>query len=337
MSAALTTLGDELARTHGATLLIGALLTRLHADGREDLANYLRMSAGREPDGPSVRDEYLAPALVARLRIDGRGQLADALASLLGSAYIDCDPRFSLEEDDDSLAHRREWIAQIRAEGGDPRANLIQTGECIRLKGALTERLCADGRRKLADAIQAAFKGEWEASERRASGEEEKPDRFFVTADKRAPPEDAGQLEPEEELARLHDADLLARALVVKLRAEGREVLAGSIMGYWLRDVAGPVVEPRPLAAALVARLQAEDRDEVADEIDILVSDTSIDRELGDIMAAWQNEVAGPVLDAGALGAALVAAIRKQRRDVVADAVMALLDEKISGPAAAPK
>ncbi|WP_437648078.1 hypothetical protein [Sorangium sp. So ce362] len=60
-----------------------------------------------------------------------------------------------------------------------------------------------------------------------------------------------------------YPADVLACALVTKLRAEGRDTLAGSIMMFWARDVAGPIVDPARLAADLCAQLRAEGRGEL--------------------------------------------------------------------------
>lgn len=246
-----------------------------------------------------MRSSWFATALMGRLRVDGRADLADAVTSLLRDASLDCDPRFRLDEDDGSLAGRSAWVAQLRAEGRHEDAAGVKTGRLIRLMSSLLGRLRVDGHRDLAAAIEAA----WTAVDAQAIGVDPELDR---------------------------DAELLAYAAVTRLRAEGREILAGTIMSLWVDDATGPIVEPRALVAACVARLRAEGRDALADEIASVSSGVATERDAEEIMALWQRELARPVVAPGPLAAAMLAALRSEGRDALADAIGALLNGEMN-------
>jgi hypothetical protein len=139
------------------------------------------------------------------------------------------------------------------------------------------------------------------------------------------PPKLAAYWALTQALGRTHPADVLAYALVARLRAEGREVLAGSIMMLWARYLVGPLVDPGPLAAELDAQLRTEGRGALADTIASVLRGASIGRDPCEIMALWLNELAGPMVDTGPLAAALVAALRKEKHEELAIAVAALL------------
>jgi hypothetical protein len=229
---------------------------------------------------------------------------------LLSAASITCDPRIPLE-DDGSLAMRNECVVLLRAQGRGLRASRAESGLLIKLENALEERLRKDGHGALADAVHRARIAENEAFEALAGANEQAVPPI-------PPPGALGYVPPPEVLARIavgdalaqaHPADVLVRALLARLRAEGRDVLAGSIMAFWAQDVAGPIVDAARLVPFLIARLRLEDRPELADEI----------------MAVWLAEVAGPILDAGPLAAAALALLRRERREELAHAVAALL------------
>jgi hypothetical protein len=268
-----------------------------------------------------MRAGLLAPVLHARLRFEGRVGVADALASSLQAASIDCDPALRLpDEDDDSLADRNEVVARLRTEGWGERASRVSSMTLIGLQCDLVQRLAADGQRELADAI------DLRCAEVEARGRERESARSSVsTAARSLPPEVAACADVGDDLARIHGAEILACATRDRLCADGRAVFAGMMMVNWVRDFAGPVAAPKALAAAFVARLRAEDRDELADEIEVLLADAEVDRDVAAIRAQWLKEVAGAVLDAGPLGAALVAALRREKPEGVADAVASRL------------
>ncbi|WP_437716303.1 hypothetical protein WMF45_07710 [Sorangium sp. So ce448] len=57
-----------------------------------------------------------------------------------------------------------------------------------------------------------------------------------------------------------------------RLRAEGRDTLAESIMAFWVREPVGPRVGSGPLARALVAALRDEERGELTDQVELAPS-----------------------------------------------------------------
>ncbi|WP_437715202.1 hypothetical protein WMF45_01525 [Sorangium sp. So ce448] len=128
-----------------------------------------------------------------------------------------------------------------------------------------------------------------------------------------------------EGVARADTADVLAHAAVTRLRTEGRDTLAASIMMFWAREIAGPMVDPGQIAAELLARLRARGHGELADTIAQLLRGAAIDRDPCEIMALWLHELARPMVDAASLAAALVAALRNERHEALADGAEALL------------
>ncbi len=289
-STSLVGTSDDLAHAHEVLVLIHALLMRLADDGRNSLANLIRSSARREATGPSLHSTRLAPILLARLRTDGHPDLADAIASLLSGAAVYCEPMLQIEH----------------------------THGSVQLRLALTRRLHVDGRRDLADAIDAAS---W-ADEVRERPELDTPPTAPSTIGEREPP--AELVAPwalGDALVPLYTADVLARAAVVKLRADGRDILAGAIMGHWVYDVTGPIVDPGPLARAYVETLRAEHRDELAKTIASLLSGEAIDRDPAEIMTTWLREVSGPIIAPGPLFVALIAALDNEGRSDVSRAL----------------
>jgi hypothetical protein len=310
------TRGEELARAHTGDELVYALMCRLAADGCHSLAGIVWMRWYHEAEG-SVRGAYLAPPLVTRLRLDGREQTADALASLLGGASLEHDPRFRLPDLDEGIAARGHMIADLRAQGWEERrARRFVSGQLVGLHSGLVRRLTVDGRGALAETIEATYR----TFEARAGGEAASPDRPRIVDRERSAMEETGIA-----LARTTHADVLACAMMTRLQAEERDVFAGSLMAYWLEEMAGPIIEPRRLADALIARLRAEDRGEVADEIETLVRDAAIDRDPEEILALWHDTVAGPIIHAGPLAAALGVYLRASHLEDLATAVAALL------------
>jgi hypothetical protein len=322
---ALVTLGDELARAHSARTLSHALKVRLGLDRRGGLATLLRASEEREDDGPFTESGRFAAALVGRLRLDGRAELADALMSLLTNGPIDCDPMLWLNEIQAKVAQRSKAAAELRARGHPESARLIESTLSMELRIGLIGRLRAEGRHDLADAISAAADA-FEDQERR-EGATPLPPR--VPASEHAPPPELAALRAlGGELGQTHAADVLAYALVTRLRDERREALAGTLMMFWARDVAGPIADPARLAADLIAQLHTEGRGELADTIASLLRGAAIDGDPCDVMAVWLQALAGPVVDPGPIAAALVAALRKQHHGALADAVEVLLNAR---------
>lgn len=308
----LVKLGADLASVHDTDDLTYALRVRLHADGLGFFANCIMQAGLHEAEGSAVHPGLIAPALLARLRIDGRGDLADAISALLSPAFVDCDPRFQISEGDEWIVERDELIARLRADGWGERATSVATGELSGLRNNLVARLRLDGHGELADAIDEAS---W-AFERHARGEQARPKQPPVTTDKHeASAKDKTAPPPEEVLGRAHRANVLACAALMRLRAEGRDILAGSIMAQWLDAVVGPIADPARLATALLPRLRAEDRGEIADTIEPLLRDAPIARDPGELLRIWLSEVEGPLIDAGPLAAVLVARLRWEKHE----------------------
>ncbi|WP_437600548.1 hypothetical protein WMF28_03125 [Sorangium sp. So ce590] len=326
--AALVALGDELARSHAAHLLSQALQGRLSLDRREALPGLVRQSERHEASGPICDAGRFSTALVGKLRVDGQGELADAIVSLLGGGPVDADPMLWLDEVQGKIATRRHEAATLRAHGRHELASLVENSLSLDLRVALRERLCADGHHELADAIARAIHAHEERERREA--ETPSPARPPAATRKHEPPPDGAALRAladtlADTLGRSYPADVLACALVTRLRAEGRDTLAGSIMMFWARDVAGPIVDPARLAADLCTQLRAEGRGELADTLASLLRGAAIGRDPGEILAAWLDELAGPIVAPGPLAAALVSVLRRQRQDRLADGIQALL------------
>jgi hypothetical protein len=312
--ATLVARGEELARAYDTDSLIWALRVRLNADGQDDFSNLIMKGEQHEAEGVTAPMDVTAQALIARLRVDGRGKLADAVASLLTEASIDCDPKIRLPEGDGWIAEKNMLVAKMRALGYEKEAERYVSSELFHLRNALEKRLCLDGHRELAEAIEKA----WWAFEhrlRRAQGWREPPPRVAQR----------GELSPDfkalialgEELKQRYSADVLAYAVLKRLRAEGRESLAGTIMVDWLEEIIGPIADPAQLAAAVIPRLRAEGRGEVADAVASLLDGAAIARDPDELKALWQKEVAGPLIDAGPLGAALMARLRWEKHAAV--------------------
>ncbi|WP_437603658.1 hypothetical protein WMF28_18935 [Sorangium sp. So ce590] len=88
------------------------------------------------------------------------------------------------------------------------------------------------------------------------------------------------------------------------------------------------MVDPAQLAAELLAELRAHGRGALADTLTSLLRDASIDRDPCEIMARWLEELAGPMIDSGPLAAALVAALRNEKRGELADRVEPVLSAR---------
>jgi hypothetical protein len=311
----LITVGDELARTHDVNTLMFALSTKLNINGYKTMANLIAVSAREEAKGPYTRAAWFAIALVGRLRVEGRNELADALVSLLSGGSIEVDPVLWLDEAHARIAVARKMAAWARARGHHKQADGFDSSLSTPLRSALIDRLQADGHDELADALVAAWVAFHRQEQEWRDGEAPVP----------WPPVAARPVEPPPELGRAHPADVLAYALVTKLRAEGREIFAGSVMMLWAHEIAGPMVDPAPIAVELIAQLRIEGRGALADTIASLLRGASIGRDPCEIMALWLKELAGPVVDSGPLATGLVAALRKEREEGLADAVVALL------------
>jgi hypothetical protein len=315
-------LGDDLASAHDEIVLGEALKVRLVLDGRKGLATLI-MAAERERDSPFTDSGRFSAALVGRLRVEARGELADAIVALLSGGPIDCDPLLWLNEVHAKIARRRAAAAHLRAHAHSAHADLIESTLSVDLRVALLERLRADGLGELAEAISSSAY-ELDAPQHRPGPP---PSERHATADsKTPPPELATHTTPGRALGHDHPADLLAFALVRRLRAVGREVFAGVIMTLWARDVAGPIVDPEWLATLLLEQLRKEGRRALADTIASHLRGTSIARDPSEMMALWLQELAGPIVDAGPLAAALVSALRKERHGELAERVKTTIE-----------
>lgn len=313
--------GGELARAHDPHVLLSALVARLDLDGFHTLGRLISRSAEAEARGPSARAVFFAIALIGRLRIEGRGELADAVVTSL-SGRSDVDPVLWLNEAHALIGMGREVAARGRAQGLLRPADDVDANAWTYLRSLLVRRLEADGREELARAVSAASR----AFERRERVEQAPQAQHGVAAVPREPrPVHGAQRALIDSVARADTADVLAHAAVTRLRAEGRDTLAASIMMFWAREIAGPMVDPGQIAAELLARLRAQGHGELADTVAQLLRGAAIDRDPCEIMALWLHELARPMVDAAPLAAALVAALRNERHEALADGVEALL------------
>lgn len=308
---------EQLALAHPREHLLRALVTSLRPDEHRPLAYLLH--ALRPEDAPPPAEE-IAPVLVARLDCDGRSSTARALAAVLAAAGIACTPRFRFPDDEAELAGRRRAEEVLRGRGEGNRIHLLETSGLFRMRQALVHRLAADGHRPLADALVDV----WTRFDGGPSAEIGPPPPAQIEANLQA---DEAPRAPHssEELGRRYPPEVLVRALIERLRGEGREEEAGSIMTMWVDGTVGPIVDPSVLAPVLIARLRAEARGEIADALESLLGGAAIGREVMDLEDAWRSEVAGPTLHAEALGAALAARLRSDGRDEIARLAAATL------------
>ncbi|WP_437581303.1 hypothetical protein [Sorangium sp. So ce887] len=320
-------LGYELARKYDDRILIGALSKRLALDGRDSLQAFILRSVERESAGPWTRAVFFAQALIGRLRIEDRGDLADALVSLLSGESPEIDPVLWLNETHAFIATNRKLVEAYRARGLAARADEIADRMWVHFRVPLIQRLRADGAKDLAQTISttcyAIEHPAWK--EEPPKREPQGKDPRSLAACREPPPEIAALLSMIDALVHAHPADVLAYAAVARIRDEGREPLAASIMMFWAREMAGPLVDPAQLARELVDELRACGHDEPADSISALVSSASIGRDPCEIMALWLHELAGPMVDPRPLGVTLVAALRNERFEEIASRVEALL------------
>lgn len=324
-NAALILRAGELARAHDADVLLTALVVRLDLDGFHTLGRLISKSAEAEARGPSARAVFFAIALIGRLRIEGRGELADAVVAAL-SGRSDVDPVLWLNEAHALIHMGREVAARQRAQGLLRPAEDVEANAWTYLRSVLVRRLEADGREELARAVSAASRAV-ERQERVEQAPTQAPQaQHHVAAVPREPrPVRDAQQALIDSVARADPADVLAHAAVTRLRAERRDILAASIMMFWTREIAGPMVDPGQIAAELLARLRSQGHGELADTIAQLLRGAAIDRDPCEIMARWLRELARPMVDAAPLAAALVAALRNERHEALADRVEALL------------
>jgi hypothetical protein len=326
----------ELARAHTTDMLLWTLRGKLHHAGHWYFCELIRKGDNRDADGPACAAGIVARALIARLRFEGRDALADTLASRFREAAIDAVPTIDLSDDDGWIAEKNDVVARTRAVGYHKEAARYVSDELDDARRALVKRLLLDGHRDLAKALDDAY---W-AFERRSERDRAEP----VAAEEPAyPPEVSSFLAQSEMLERAYSVDVLASAVLVKLRSEGRLRLAGAIMTYWLEEMIGPIVDPANLAAFVIRRLRAEGRGEVAETYASLLHGAAIHRDPEQIGELWRQEIAGPLIDAEGLAAALVARIRWEKREAfpgaeqheeLADAIIALLNPTDPSPVA---
>ncbi|WP_437297359.1 hypothetical protein [Sorangium sp. So ce426] len=265
---------------------------------------------------------FFAIALIGRLRIEGRGQLADTVVAALSGRSPDVDPVLWLNEAHALIAMDRDVAARGGAQGLARPADDVDANAWTYLRSLLVRRLEADGREELARAVSETSR----AVERQERVEQAPQAQHRVAAVAREPhPAHAAQRAPVDGVVRADTADVLAHAAVTRLRTEGRDILAGSIMMFWAREVAGPMVDPGQIAAELLARLRDRGHGELADTIAQLLRGAAIDRDPCEIMALWLHELARPMVDAAPLAVALVAALRNERHEALADGIDALL------------
>ncbi|KYF62696.1 hypothetical protein BE11_18930 [Sorangium cellulosum] len=313
---ALTTHGDELARIHDADDLLRALCSRLNLDGFHILGRMIGKSASAEEaaGGPFGRAVFYAIALIGRLRVEGRSELADAVVALLSDGPPEVDPVLWLHEAHGFIAVGRERAARYRARGLHKQADDADAHAWTYLKGYLVQRLDADGHVDLARAIGR----ECSATVHRERDQE-------VPLTKPSPAAAPRESTLIETLARTYPPDVWAYAAVKRLRADGRAILAGSIMMFWAWELVGPMVDPNQLATELLAELRAHGREALADTLDSLLRGASTARDPCELMALWLEELAGPMVDPEPLAAALVAALRNEKHEELARSVALLL------------
>jgi hypothetical protein len=277
-------LAKELSRTHDADDLRSALVVRLGADRRSALAGRI-LDAWQPGVFGRVDQAFLAAALVARLQVDGRGEVADRILAHLRDA--------ELKRVDGTL----ESIMVLR-----PAASLGPATLMI----MLDSRLRADARGGLADRLLALVGSDAQSPRDDEHGEAD------VTASPRA-----------RALGRTLGAETLALALTLRLRGDGREALAGRLMELWVKDITGLIVNPGALATALIASHRDRGCDALADAVASLLGCEGIDRDPESIKQIWLNEIAGPMVEARSLAAALAASFRTSwERSGPADAII---------------
>src|SRR5262245_4574801 len=108
------TLVAELARAHDTETLIFALRCRLSHDGHNGLSSLIMHAEDHETKRSACASVSVAQVLTARLRAEGRGEVADALASLLGEACIDLDSTLHLPQGDGWIAEKERLTAKMR-------------------------------------------------------------------------------------------------------------------------------------------------------------------------------------------------------------------------------
>jgi hypothetical protein len=305
--------GAQLAREHSTDAVRHALVCRLFADGR-NVCGHGVWWYGVPSNSAEGTFPLLAPLTVARLRVEGHSDVAATLAALLGAESVECDPRMSMEEKEDSLPSWVKFRDMMLAAGRGEELKRGISGRIIELACAIMGRLRANGHHALEEAVWTVIYKD------RNPG----PEKDLI------PNHDQDREPPEfctvgEALARTHPADVLTHATVAALRAEGHDVTAGIIMQIWVKEVVGPVAEPRAILDAFVARARAEGREELATAIDALLREAPIDRKLDAILADWQREVESPLLESGPLAAALASSLRRHKKDALADSVVALV------------
>jgi hypothetical protein len=312
----------ELSCAHDTETLIDALRLRLSADGHDDLASWIMKAEAHEAEGSATSSVSVGRVLLDRLRADGRCTVADVIASLMENACREAWERreaWEYLEGDGWIAERERFTAEMRALGHAREADAYLSTELSLAMDALVDRLRLDGHRDLAEAIDQT----WLTFEERLKYPEgrHEPPRDSPSSS----PPDVAAWARVEALAQAHSPDVLAGAVLGKLLADHREVLAGTIMTFWMIKWIGPIADPAALAAAVVPRLRAEGRGEVADTVTSLLRDAPIARDPSELRKLWQDEVSGPLISAAPLGAALVRALREDGRGEVADSVGGLL------------
>jgi len=250
-------LADALASAHEADALARALYVRLRDEERQVLAESIRSIYEHDlSSGPPAGVGTVAAALVARLYVEGRGELAEALVALMGDGMVlprapsaDGPPDLTL---DDCVGtppnrHLMRWFREIAGPLVHPEPLGAALVAVLRHCGHLAARTTAGSSLstrcgELADAVLVLIAG--------ATSSEPRPKSVVVLA---------------ESLADTYEADMLARALYVRLRSERRDVLVGCLMNVWVRLTAGSLVEAGPLGAALVERLRGSGHGEHAE------------------------------------------------------------------------
>lgn len=156
--------------------------------------------------------------------------------------------------------------------------------------------------------------------------------------------------EIEDTLATAHGAEVLTRALIVRLCADGREVSAAQLMNHGVQDATGPIVDPGHLSAALAGRLRADGLGELADAFVTLIGDAGIAEGHDDqvlpapalegrfgalpsrAMLRWLMAVEGPgraLWHAQVLLRVFLRRLRADGHGELADAVRALLHDAV--------
>jgi hypothetical protein len=292
------------ARAPNDWVLRRALVERCHQEGRPILGSAINLNWGVPSSETSLGGwaYHLAGALVARLRADGAAELAGEVASLIEGEGFPL-----IFGDVVDVEDVKDWAQPS-----------------LHLPKPLRKRLELDAHHGLVVAFDELI---------------EKHRRSYVPPPPSWPPfpppprmswrgETSEERALTDQLAAAYDSRSLFIAILARLHGEGEDVVVGLLMLGWTFGVAGPIVNPRDLVNALVLRYRVpppqqahegwpeyEINPELAQEIADLFDKAPIDRYPNEILDVWTREIAGPLIQAGPLAAALVEELRCSRRE----------------------